>query len=343
MSKFLSLVIGLIMVLSFVIPVAAASPSQMTDDAGRHYFSETGYYVSDLPHGFLSYWEKNGGLPVFGYPISGEIQETNPDTGQTLTVQYFERARFEYHPENAGTPYAVELGRFGDEVLRQLYGNVDTIEAWHPDTGAGEFFDTTGHNVQGFPADGLDTESIFYSYWHNHGLDLGDSGISFRESLALFGYPISDVFDEEQPDGSIYQVQYFERARFEYHPELRGTSYVVLLGLFGHSVLTPPAPSNCLPAMQISQGKVLVPLGAGGTTMFLRDSRIGTDSANNLFAAYVTSAAQGIVFQGNLRITFLEFPAGCETVGNALVHNAKVQPIINPDYHVIIGPFSSTN
>lgn len=331
------------MALGLITPAVAASPTQMSDDVGRHYFPETGYYVSDLPYGFLSYWQQNGGLPVFGYPISGEIQEKNSDTGQILTVQYFERARFEYHPENAGTPYAVELGRFGDEVLRQQYSNADTIEAWHPDTGAGEFFDATGHNVQGFPADGLDIESIFYSYWHSHGLDLGDPGISYRESLALFGYPISDVFDEEQSDGSVYQTQYFERARFEYHPELRGTPYVVLLGLFGNSVMHPPVASNCLPAMQAAQGKVLVPLGAGGTTMFLRDSRIGTDSANNLFAAYVTSAAQGIIFQGNLRITFLEFPTGCESIGGALVHNAKVQPIRNPDYHLIIGPFTSTN
>ncbi|HVB64664.1 MAG TPA: L,D-transpeptidase [Nitrolancea sp.] len=30
-----------------------------------------------------------------------------------MTVQYFERARFAWHPENIGTPYAVELGRLG--------------------------------------------------------------------------------------------------------------------------------------------------------------------------------------------------------------------------------------
>ena len=32
---------------------------------------------------------------------------------QSFRVQYFERARFEYHPENAGTPYEVLLGQFG--------------------------------------------------------------------------------------------------------------------------------------------------------------------------------------------------------------------------------------
>jgi peptidoglycan/xylan/chitin deacetylase (PgdA/CDA1 family) len=46
--------------------------------------------------------------------------------------------------------------------------------------------------------------------------------------LPLFGYPISEEFEE---DG--YVVQYFERARFEWHPEHRGTVYEVLLGHLG--------------------------------------------------------------------------------------------------------------
>jgi len=33
-------------------------------------------------------------------------------------VQYFERARFEYHPENAGTPYVVLLGLLGTDEVR---------------------------------------------------------------------------------------------------------------------------------------------------------------------------------------------------------------------------------
>ena len=48
---------------------------------------------------------------MFGYPISGEITENG------RTVQYFERARFEWHPENKGTPYEVLLGHLGNQVL----------------------------------------------------------------------------------------------------------------------------------------------------------------------------------------------------------------------------------
>src|SRR5436189_115583 len=38
---------------------------------------------------------------------------------QPLVVQYFERNRFEYHPENVGTPYEVLLGQLGTEVARK--------------------------------------------------------------------------------------------------------------------------------------------------------------------------------------------------------------------------------
>jgi hypothetical protein len=34
-------------------------------------------------------------------------------------VQYFERARMELHPELAGTPYEVQLGHLGVQVLQQ--------------------------------------------------------------------------------------------------------------------------------------------------------------------------------------------------------------------------------
>ncbi|MBX6341055.1 MAG: hypothetical protein IRY97_01245 [Thermomicrobiaceae bacterium] len=67
----------------------------------------------------------------------------------------------------------------------------------------------------------------FRSYWRAHGLEFGDAGYSYRESLALFGYPISEEF---QQNGVT--VQYFERARFEWHPE-NPDPYKVLLGLLG--------------------------------------------------------------------------------------------------------------
>src|SRR4030095_8751113 len=64
--------------------------------------------------------EANGGLRQQGLPISDEMQETSRDGGRTLTVQYFERARFELHPENAA-PNTVLLGLLGSEQFRARY------------------------------------------------------------------------------------------------------------------------------------------------------------------------------------------------------------------------------
>src|SRR4029077_12244813 len=82
--------------------VAVAAPP-----AGVQYFPNTGH---TLRGSFLQYWNTHGGLAIYGYPISEEYAEVNPTDGKTYTVQYFERNRFEYHPENAGTPYEVLLG-----------------------------------------------------------------------------------------------------------------------------------------------------------------------------------------------------------------------------------------
>src|SRR5687767_1654760 len=65
---------------------------------------------------FLEYWQQNGGLPVFGYPITpASMQQTAEGT---FLTQYFERNRFEWHPENQ-RPYDVLLGRLGDDRLKQ--------------------------------------------------------------------------------------------------------------------------------------------------------------------------------------------------------------------------------
>jgi hypothetical protein len=53
---------------------------------------------------------------MFGYPISEEFFEGGS------VVQYFERARFEWHPENEGTPYVVLLGQLGREQYQRRYG-----------------------------------------------------------------------------------------------------------------------------------------------------------------------------------------------------------------------------
>jgi hypothetical protein len=84
----------------------------------RRYFLETGH---SLAGGFLRAWEERGGARVMGLPISEEFAERDPDTGQLVTVQYFERARLAYYPEFAGTPQSVRLGRLGAELAARRY------------------------------------------------------------------------------------------------------------------------------------------------------------------------------------------------------------------------------
>ncbi|NJN66028.1 MAG: CapA family protein [Chloroflexaceae bacterium] len=69
---------------------------------------------------FRQFYQTYGGTTVFGYPISGELVETDPQTGQEQTVQYFERARFELVPgqsEQADKPLLdrVRLGLLSHE------------------------------------------------------------------------------------------------------------------------------------------------------------------------------------------------------------------------------------
>lgn len=76
-------------------------------------FVETGQCISGR---FLTFWQTNGGLPVFRLPITPARNEYNADTGKQYLTQWFERNSFEYHPETPA-PYDVLLGRLG---VRQL-------------------------------------------------------------------------------------------------------------------------------------------------------------------------------------------------------------------------------
>ncbi len=81
------------------------SGAQAQDD--RHCFPETGFCIAGRIRAF---WEQNGGLPVFGFPIAPQQEQVIE--GQPFQVQWFERNRLELHPENA-PPYDVLLGRLG--------------------------------------------------------------------------------------------------------------------------------------------------------------------------------------------------------------------------------------
>jgi len=183
----------------------------LTNAVGEQTFPQVPYTIAPP---FYPYWDDQGGLPIFGYPLSKQIVEGG------YRAQYFERQRLEAHPENAA-PYNVLLGLVGDETAarRGLIGTAPFAPKADNAAAGCEYFATTRHSVCG----------DFRAYWHRYGLDFGEPGVTARESLALFGFPISEPFQEKLENGQTYTVQYFERARFELHPE-NPVPYKVLLG-----------------------------------------------------------------------------------------------------------------
>jgi hypothetical protein len=105
-----------------------AGASQQGAQPGCQTFPQTGKTVCGR---FLRYWLENGGLRQQGYPISGEFQERSDLNGQTYTVQYFERAVFEHHPENQ-PPNDVLLSQLGTFEYRRKYGSATPAPAPPP-------------------------------------------------------------------------------------------------------------------------------------------------------------------------------------------------------------------
>ena len=171
-------------------------------------FPETGKTVRGL---FLDYWQSNGGLAQQGFPISDMFTEISALNGKPYTVQYFERAVFEYHPENQA-PYNVLLSQLGTFQYKKKYP-----------TGASGQTPNTSEGSLLFPETGKRVGGKFLEYWQKNG------------GLAQQGYPISDEFMEKSDlNGQTYLVQYFERAVFELHPENQPPFDVLLsqLGTF---------------------------------------------------------------------------------------------------------------
>lgn len=160
--------------------------------AQERYFPETGHLVAG---DFLSAYESapNPEL-VYGYPIT----EAFPDSEEEYMVQYFERARFELHIENPPELRVKisDLGYLSYEKGPEL-PIPGTLQACR-------YFDETGQPVC----------FAFLDFFENNG------------GVPVFGYPISSF---ELHDGRI--AQYFQRARFEWHPELPIGSRVRLTDL----------------------------------------------------------------------------------------------------------------
>jgi hypothetical protein len=201
----LSFAIFSFIIITFLLGTMAESAlAQIPRD--KRFFSETNHSVEGQ---FLYYWESNGELFRFGYPLTDAYLTTNG-----RLTQVFERAIFEWWPENP-PEYRIQLALLGN----LLAGNSRRTNpaAFIPisngvSNGVRDYFNETGHYLN----------EPFRTYWKDNG------------GLPTYGFPICEEFKEASvTDGNIYLTQYFERNRFEYHPENFDTEFEILLGLLG--------------------------------------------------------------------------------------------------------------
>jgi hypothetical protein len=191
-----------------LVALSYPAPGLEAQEGDSRFFPETKQTVRG---GFWKYWQGNGGLAQQGFPISGELQEKSDLDGKTYTVQYFERAVFEWHPENPW-PYDVLLTQLGTLRYKEKYPQGAPGQKANTDAGTW-IFPETGKSLGG----------SFQAHWKRSG------------GVAQLGFPISEEFQERSDlDGKTYTVQYFERAVFEWHPDNQPPHNVLLsqLGTF---------------------------------------------------------------------------------------------------------------
>jgi hypothetical protein len=170
---------------------------------------------------FLDFWQavdrETGGyaLDIIGFPVSPPLRTPNG-----LIVQFYERAIFEWHPENT-VQYQVQLTRLGATAIDLdtdlgLKAQQNKAPDTCPNNNSCVLASPTNHSLRG----------TFLQYW------LGNGG------LPVFGYPLTEQFQLTYTSGLVYTVQYFERNRFESHPENTDPRYQVLLGRLGAETLS---------------------------------------------------------------------------------------------------------
>ena len=169
---------------ALLLSAAFAYPSVATQQTNPpQYFPETGHVVRDP---FITYFLATGGLDQYGFPITDDY--VDPATG--LLVQYFEKARLEWHPGNPDA-YKIQLGLLGDEMGKRA-APIPISKIPPANDPNCIYFEETGHSLC----------YMFRDYWLKNG------------GLDRFGYPISEFTNEKGP-----LVQYFQRAKMEWHPE----------------------------------------------------------------------------------------------------------------------------
>lgn len=183
MKRYITLtgIFGALLLTFFAALPFQARAAQSPDDP--QFYPETGHTVRGP---LVEYFNLTGGVNQHGFPITDEY--VDPQTG--LLVQYFEKSRLEWHPGNPD-PYKVQLGLLGDEIGKRTPPvTIAQIPAANEPNCL--YFNETGHTV---------CYNFREYFLQNGGID-------------RFGYPIGEFTVEGERI-----VQYFQRARMEWHPE----------------------------------------------------------------------------------------------------------------------------
>jgi hypothetical protein len=167
-----------------------SDPVPPGDPSVSDYFEETRHNIT---HGFRDFWRSNGGLGRFGFPLTEEFVENG------VSVQYFERARFEFRDGKVG------LGNIGTELIQGLAGPQFRALPFFVSTDERIYFGPTKHSISG----------PFLDFWRANGRIDG------------MGYPVSESYSP----GDGLEVQWFERARFEWHRDFPESRRIVLANI----------------------------------------------------------------------------------------------------------------
>lgn len=184
--------IGLLITVAFLLTGFLGWGSTRAQTIGQQYFPETGHIVTGE---FLNaYYKVSNPLLVYGYPITEAFLD--PSSGET--VQYFQRARFELQ-QDAPPDLRVKLSPLGS----YLY-----------EPGKKLPIPENSQKCRLFPETGFQVCYAFLDFFNANG------------GVAQFGYPISGFENDNERI-----VQYFQRARFEWHPENPSEQSVTLTDL----------------------------------------------------------------------------------------------------------------
>jgi hypothetical protein len=109
-----------------------AAHRQSADESGNTYDGGAGHAIPNTPTqryfpqtrhtlrgDMLRFWQRHGGISVLGAPITEVFQAENGDgSGRVYSMQYFENARLERHPELHNPRYAILMGLLGNEDVQ---------------------------------------------------------------------------------------------------------------------------------------------------------------------------------------------------------------------------------